>query len=91
VISQEVADGKISTKSACPGILTALKPENMHLFYASLEITVLATIEAVRLVIQISLRTERRTYLTYAPVPLHPGYFIFPNRLSGRRRNEFYV
>jgi hypothetical protein len=40
----------------------------MHLFYASLEIGVLATIEAIRLVIQIPLRTERRTYLIYAPV-----------------------
>jgi hypothetical protein len=48
----------------------------MHLFYASLEIAVLATIEAIRLVIQIPLRTERRTYLIYAPVPLYPGYLF---------------
>jgi hypothetical protein len=72
----------------CPGILAALKPENMRPFYASLEIVVLTTIEAIRLVIQIPLRTERRTYLIHAPVPLLPGY---PNLLSGRRRNEFYV
>jgi hypothetical protein len=31
----------------------------MHLFYASLEIAVLATIEAIRLVIQILLWNER--------------------------------
>jgi hypothetical protein len=57
----------------------------MHLFYASLEIAVLATIEAIRLVIQIPLRTERRTYLM--PLyPYTPGIY-FPNLLSGRRRN----
>jgi hypothetical protein len=50
--------------------LAALKPENMHLFYASLEIAVLATIEDIRLVIQIPLRNERRTYMIHAPVPL---------------------
>jgi hypothetical protein len=60
----------------------------MHLFYASLEIAVLATIEVIRLVIQIPLQTERWTYLIYAPVPLYPGYLFF---LSFRRRNEFYV
>jgi hypothetical protein len=49
----------------------------MPLFYASLEIAVLATIEAIRLVIQIPLRTERRTYLIYAPVPLYPGYLFY--------------
>jgi hypothetical protein len=48
----------------------------MHLFYASLEVALLATIEAIRLVIQILLRTERRTYLIYAPVPLYPGYLF---------------
>jgi hypothetical protein len=53
----------------CPSILAALKPEKIHLFYASLEIAVQA-IEAIRLVIQIPLRTERRTYLIYAPVTL---------------------
>jgi hypothetical protein len=42
----------------------------MRLFYASLEIAVLATIEAIRLVIQIPLWTERRAYLIHAPVPL---------------------
>jgi hypothetical protein len=65
----------------------------MHVFYASLEIAVLATIEAIHLVIQIPLRTERRTYLIHAPVPLYPcnpGIY-FPNLLSGRRRNKFYV
>jgi hypothetical protein len=48
----------------------------MQLFYAFLEIAVLPTIEAIRLVIQIPLRTERRTYLIYAPVPLYPGYLF---------------
>jgi hypothetical protein len=48
----------------------------MHLFYASLEIAVLATIKAIRLVIQIPLRTERQTYLIYGPVPLYPGYLF---------------
>jgi hypothetical protein len=57
----------------------------MHLFYVSLEITVLATIEAIRLVIQIPLWTERWTYLIHAPNT--PGIY-FPN-LSGGRRNEF--
>jgi hypothetical protein len=60
----------------CPGILAALKPENMHLFYASLEIGVLATIEAIHLVIQIPLWTEKWTYLMHAPVPLYPGYLF---------------
>jgi hypothetical protein len=46
----------------------------MHLFYVSLEVAVLATIEVIRPVIQIPLRTERRTYLIYAPVPLYHGY-----------------
>jgi hypothetical protein len=40
------------------------------LFYASSEITVLATSEAIHLVIQIPLRSERRTYSVYNPVPL---------------------
>jgi hypothetical protein len=51
----------------------------MHPFYASLEIAVLATIEAIEailLVIQIPLRTERRTYLIHVPVPLYPGYLF---------------
>jgi hypothetical protein len=51
-----------------------MKPENMHLL--SLEIAILATIEAIRLVIQIPLRTERPTYLIHAPVPLYRGYLI---------------
>jgi hypothetical protein len=48
----------------------------MHLFYASLEIAVLVTIEAIRLVIQIPLWTKRQTYLIHAPVPLYPGYLF---------------
>jgi hypothetical protein len=48
----------------------------MHLFYASLEIAVLATIEVIRLVIQIPLRTKRWTYLIYALVPLYSGYLF---------------
>jgi hypothetical protein len=43
-------------------------------FYASLEIAVLA-IEAIRVVIQITLRTERRTYVIHIPIP---RVFIFP-------------
>jgi hypothetical protein len=58
----------------------------MHLFYASLETAVLATIEAIRLVIQIPLRTERQTYLMYAPVPLHPGYLF--SKSSIRQEKE---
>jgi hypothetical protein len=65
----------------------ALKPENMHLFYTSLEMAVLATIKVIRLVIQILLRTERQTYLIY---PYNSGIY-FSNLLSGRRRNRFYV
>jgi hypothetical protein len=61
---------------ALPGILAALKPGNMHLCYASLEIAVLASIEAIRPVLQIPLWTERQTYLIYAPVPLYPGYLF---------------
>jgi hypothetical protein len=34
-------------------LIAALKPENMHLFYASSEIAVLATSEAIRLIVQI--------------------------------------
>jgi hypothetical protein len=48
---------------------TALKPENIHLFYASLEVAVLATSEAIRLTVQLPL-TERRTYTVYDPIPL---------------------
>jgi hypothetical protein len=50
--------------------IATLKPENMHLFYASSEFTALATEEAIRLIIQIPLRTERRTYSVYEPIPL---------------------
>jgi hypothetical protein len=42
----------------------------MHIFYASVSITAFATPEAMRLVIQIPLRTESRTYLVYTPVPV---------------------
>jgi hypothetical protein len=42
----------------------------MHLFYASSEISVLATGEAIRLIIQIPLRSERQTYTVYTPVSL---------------------
>jgi hypothetical protein len=66
----------------CPGILAALKPENMHLLYVSLEITVLATIEVIRLVIQIPLRTKRWTYLIYAPVPLYLRYLFSQSSIS---------
>jgi hypothetical protein len=51
-------------------LITALKPENMHWFYAYSEIAVLATSEAIRLIVQIPLRNERRTYMVYNPVPL---------------------
>jgi hypothetical protein len=54
----------------------------MHLLYASQEIVVLATLEVIRLVIQISLRTERWTYLIYAPVPLYPGYLFSQSSIS---------
>jgi hypothetical protein len=54
----------------------------MDLFHASLEIAVLATIEAIRLVIRIQLRTERRTYQIYAPVPLYPGYSFSQSFIS---------
>jgi hypothetical protein len=57
----------------------------MHLFYAFLEIAVLATIEAIRLVIQIPLRTERRTYPIHAPVPLFPGY-LFSQYYIGQKK-----
>ena len=50
--------------------ITALKPENMHVFYASAEVAVLATEEAIRLIIQLPLRNEKRTYLVYNPVAL---------------------
>jgi hypothetical protein len=50
----------------------------MHLFYASLEIAVLATIEAIHLVIQIPLQTKRWTYLIHAPCTPIPRVFIFP-------------
>jgi hypothetical protein len=62
----------------------------MHLFYTSLEIAVLATTEAICLVIQIQLRTERWTYLIHAPAPYNPGIYI-STLLSGRRNNKFYV
>ncbi|PNF30504.1 hypothetical protein B7P43_G10878 [Cryptotermes secundus] len=50
--------------------ITALKPENFHVFYASAQVAVLATEEAIRLVIQLPLRHEKRTYLVYDPVAL---------------------
>jgi hypothetical protein len=58
----------------------------MHLFYASLEIAALATIEAICLVVQISLRSERPTYLIYAPVHLYPGYLF--SQFSIRQEKE---
>jgi hypothetical protein len=49
----------------------------MHLLYASLEIAVLATIEAIHLVILIPLRNEKWTYLIYVPVlPIYPRYLL---------------
>jgi hypothetical protein len=63
----------------------------MHLFYASLEIAVLATIEAIRLVIQIPLRTERRIYLIYAPVPLYPGYLFSQSSIRQEKEYILYV
>jgi hypothetical protein len=60
-----------------------------HLFYAYLDIAVLATIEAIeaiRLVIQIPVSTERRTCLIYAPVPLYPGYLF--SQSSIRQKKE---
>ncbi|PNF43961.1 hypothetical protein B7P43_G00919 [Cryptotermes secundus] len=50
--------------------ITALKPENLHVFYASAQVAVLATEEAIRLIIQLPLRHEKRTYLVYDPVAL---------------------
>jgi hypothetical protein len=45
----------------------------MHLIYASLEITVMAAIEAIRLVIQIPLRIERRTQVFIFPIFYQAG------------------
>jgi hypothetical protein len=53
-----------------------------HMFYAYLEIAVLSTIEAIRLVIQIPLRTERRTCLIYTPVLLYHGYLFSQSSIS---------
>jgi hypothetical protein len=50
----------------------------MHPFYASLEIAVLATIEAICLLNHILLWTKRRTYLICAPFTPIPRVFIFP-------------
>ncbi|PNF23742.1 hypothetical protein B7P43_G17246, partial [Cryptotermes secundus] len=50
--------------------ITALNPENMHLFYASSGVAVLATSEAIRLIVQLPLRTEQRAYNVYEPIPL---------------------
>jgi hypothetical protein len=62
----------------------------MHLFYASLEITVLPIIEAICLVIQI-LFPDIKANLPYMPLyPYTPGIY-FPNLLLGRRRSKFYV
>jgi hypothetical protein len=69
--------------------MATLKPENMHLFYASSETTALATEEAIRLIIQIPLRTERRTYSVYEPIPLptlEPTLSKFMQIQVGRER-----
>jgi hypothetical protein len=69
---------------------TALKPENMHLFYASSEVlVVLATSKAIRLIVQLPLRTERRTYTIYNPIPLpsfEPNLGKFIQVQAGRER-----
>jgi hypothetical protein len=70
-------------------LIAALKPENMHLFYASSEIAVLATSDAIRPVVQIPIRTERRTYMVYTPVPLptlEPNLGRFIQAEAGERR-----
>jgi hypothetical protein len=50
---------------------------------------VLATSDAIRLVVQIPLRTERRTYMVYTPVPLptlEPNLGRFIQVQAGERR-----
>ena len=42
----------------------------MHLFYATAQVAVLAISKAIRLVIQLPLRSERRTYSVYIPIAL---------------------
>jgi hypothetical protein len=69
--------------------IALLKPENMHLFYASSEFTALATEEAIRLVIQIPLRTGKRTCSVYEPIPLptlEPTLSKFMQIQVGRER-----
>jgi hypothetical protein len=70
-------------------LIAALKPENMHQFYASSENAVLVTSDAIRLVIQIQHRTERRTYIVYTPVhlpTLEPNLGRFIQVQTGEQR-----
>jgi hypothetical protein len=69
--------------------ITALKLENIHLFYALAEISVLATSDTICLVIQIPLRTERKTYKVYIPIPvptLEPNLGKFIQIQAGEQR-----
>jgi hypothetical protein len=70
-LAQVVRDFARHLGSVGPGLhlIVALKPENMHLFYPTWEIAVLATSEAILLIVQIPLRTEIWTYMVYNPVP----------------------
>jgi hypothetical protein len=51
-------------------LLATIKPEIMHVFYATVAIAALPTPEAIRLLIQIPLRTEGWAYLVDARVPV---------------------
>jgi hypothetical protein len=49
-------------------LLAPVRPESMHIFYATSTVTVIATKETIRLVIQIPLKTDRSSYSVYEPI-----------------------
>jgi hypothetical protein len=68
-------------------LLAPVRPESMHIFYGTSAVTAIVTKEAIRLVIQIPLKTDRFTYYVYEPIPIptiEDVRKICPN-LCGRR------
>jgi hypothetical protein len=49
-------------------LVTTIRPENMHIFYTSLHIAVIATINSIRLIVHIPLKTESQAYSASNPI-----------------------
>jgi hypothetical protein len=51
-------------------LLAPIRPENMHIFCESMQLTAIATNESVRLLAQIPVKTEQSTYTVYGAIPI---------------------